>query len=114
MKKGWAEFLIEIYGAVAKREIPRHQLRSDQRAVIIDGVEVFALAPEESIKDRFVRIHQERLKGKLVDLPDPNLLSAVLAIKYGSTVALLGGDALKENWKSATRQFFNDHNLPRP
>jgi hypothetical protein len=36
-------------------------------------------------------------------VPNPNLLSAVLAIRFGQGVILLGGDALKKNWDKALR-----------
>jgi len=106
MKKGWAEFLIDIYGAVAEKEIPRHQLRSDLQTHVVDGVDIFVLSPVETITQRFVKAHGERLHDFKAILPDPNLLSAVLALKYGGVVMLLGADALKENWRSATRLFF--------
>lgn len=112
MKKGWAKFLIDLYGAVAQKGIPRHQLRSDLRTHEVDGVEISVLSPDETITQRFVRAHGNRLRDFKAVLPDPNLLSAVLALKYGGVVVLLGGDALKENWRSATRLFF-DLKLPK-
>jgi ribonuclease BN (tRNA processing enzyme) len=106
MKKGWADFLIDLYYAVAAKEIPRHQLRNDLREEVIDGVEIHFLGPDEQMAQQFVRAHNERLKDFKSDLPDPNLLSAILALKYGDVVVVLGADALKENWRSATQLFF--------
>jgi hypothetical protein len=112
MKKGWAEFLVDLYGAVAEKGIPRHQLRNDLRPEVIDGVEVHVLGPDENMSQRFVKAHGERLRDFKADLPDPNLLSAVLALKYGGVVVLLGADALKENWRTVTRLFF-EFKLPK-
>jgi hypothetical protein len=69
-------------------------------------VEIYILGPDENMAQRFVKAHGERLRNFKADLPDTNLLSAILAVKYGGVVALLGADALKENWRSATRLFF--------
>jgi hypothetical protein len=112
LKRGWAEFMVDLYGAVAERQIPRHQLRSDMRMRTIDGVDIYVLSPEEAIKDRFVNAYRKRLKDFKANLPDPNLLSAVLAVEYGGVVVLLGADALKDNWRSATRLYL-DYKLPK-
>jgi hypothetical protein len=70
------------------------------------------LSPEESIKNRFIKAYQDRAAGKAKGLPDPNLLSTVLALKFGKSVVLLGSDALKENWASATNQY-RENKLPK-
>ncbi len=106
MKRGWAEFIIDLYSAVAERKLPRLQLRSDDRPRIIDGVKIHVLSPEQKITQRFVQAHGDRLRDFTADLPDPNLLSAILAFEYGGVVAVLGSDALKDNWQTATRLFF--------
>lgn len=106
LQEGWARFLIDLYAAVEERRIPRHQLRSDLRAVTVDGVEIHCLSPEEGIVQRFGRAHGRKLKDVGVDVPDKNLLSAVLALRYGGVVVLLGADALKENWQNATKLYF--------
>jgi hypothetical protein len=112
MKKGWAEFVVDLYGAVAERGIPQHQLRSDLRTKTIDGVNIHVLSPDEAIKDRFVKAYGKRLQDYTVNLPDANLLSAILALEYGGTVVLLGADALKENWRGATRLYI-EYKLPK-
>ena len=105
LKKGWASFLIDLYGAVCDRGIPRHQLRSDVQATHISGVEVHCLGPEEKIIQEFVEAYRRRLTDHLVRLPDPNLLSAILVLKYQDTVVVLGADALKRNWTAAARAY---------
>ena len=104
-RKGWAEFLVRLYGAVAERNIEDRQLHSNVKAILIDGVEIHVLSPEESIKTKFIKAYRDRAARKTKTLPDPNLLSTVLALKYGQSVVLLGSDALKDNWASATDRF---------
>ena len=105
LKRGWADFLLDLYGAVCDRRIPRHQLRSDVQAVEIAGVEVHCIGPDEKIIHRFVEAYRRRLSDHLVRLPDPNLLSAILVLKYGSTAIILGSDALKQNWETAAHAY---------
>jgi hypothetical protein len=112
LKKGWAEFVYDLYGAIAEKKIRWHQLRSDLRTETIDGVNITVLSPDEAIKDRFVKAYRKRLEKFNAELPDANLLSAVLALEYSGTVVLLGADALKENWRSATRLYF-ERELPK-
>lgn len=113
MKRGWAEFLVDLYGAVAARPaIQRHQLRSDLRPVTVDKVEIQFLGPDECMAQRFVAAHQKRLTDIQTKLPDPNLLSAILAVKYGGVMVLLGADALQENWRFATR-LHHQYGLPK-
>jgi len=112
LKRGWAEFLVDLYGAVAKRNLDVRQLHSNVKPIQVDGVTLYILSPEELVKNRFVQTYRERAAGRLKRLPDPNLLSTVLALRYGSSVLLLGSDALKDNWSSATRRY-RESKLPR-
>lgn len=102
LRKGWADFLTDLYGAAAQRdEIQPHLLQSNQQPVMIEGVEIHCLSPDESIRNKFERVYRNRVSGKQAALPDPNSLSAILALRWGAGLVLLGGDALKENWDSA-------------
>lgn len=112
MKKKWAEFLIDIFGSVAERNIPLHRLRNDLRPDVIDGVEVHCLSPNESMSYRFIKAYRVRMEGKQREMPDCNLLSAVLALRYGNSVIVLGADALKENWHDAVSSF-HKNKLPK-
>lgn len=105
MNQDWGEFLCDLFAAVALRKIARHLLRSDVRERVIDGVEVHCLGPDESIQNRFTDAYKAKLSNPVVDVPDPNSLSAILALKFGPTVVLLGADALKKNWDSAVRHY---------
>jgi hypothetical protein len=96
MSRGWGEFLIDLYGAVAERDINEHCLRSDLEPHIIDGVEIHCLSPEEAVQNDFFRTYKKRLTDPKAEFPDPNLLSAVLALKFGDSLLLLGADALKK------------------
>lgn len=53
MNQDWGEFFLDIMGAVAERDIPRHLLRSNLREQTIDGVEVYCLGPDESVQNSF-------------------------------------------------------------
>lgn len=112
MKKGWANFLVDLYGTVAERGIPHHRLRSDERPLLIDDVEISVLSPDEAISEIFVKEHNRRLRDFKARQPNINLLSAILAVKYAGVVVLLGADAVKENWRSATR-LYREYKLPK-
>jgi hypothetical protein len=102
LRKGWADFLTDLYGAAAQRdEIQPHLLQSNHQPVMIEGVEIHCLSPDESVRNKFERVYRNRVSGKQAALPDPNSLSAILALRWGAGLVLLGGDALKENWDSA-------------
>jgi hypothetical protein len=102
LRKGWADFLTDLYGAVARRDdIQPHLLQSNLLPAVIDGVEIHCLSPDEAIRNKFERVYRSRVSGERAALPNPNSLSAILALRWGSSVALLGGDARKENWDTA-------------
>ena len=104
MNQDWGEFLVDILSAVIDRKIPRHLLRSDLREQVIDGVEIFCLGPDESLQNSFFDAYKKKLSDPAVEVPDPNSISAILALRFGQSVVLLGADALKRNWESAVRQ----------
>lgn len=107
----WANFFLDLLGAVAKRKIPRHLLRSDQRKKTIDGVDIHCIAPDESIQNSYFDSYRESLKDSNKKFPDPNSLSAVLVLRFGESVVLLGADALRKNWDSAVINY-RGRNLP--
>jgi hypothetical protein len=78
----------------------------------IDGVECYCISPEESIQNSYSMAYHQKLTNPEFEVPDPNSLSAVLALKFGQGVVLLGADALKKNWQSAIEQY-RKHNLPK-
>ncbi len=112
MKRKWADFLVDIYGAVVENNITIKHIRDDIRPITICDVEIYVLSPSQSVNQRFTQKYGKRLSGEDAELPNPNLLSAILAVKYGECVILLGGDALKENWASASR-LFRELDLPK-
>lgn len=101
MNQDWGAFLIDLFGAVIDRRIPRHILKSNNRERVIDGVEVHCLGPDESVGNSFFDAYKKKLTNPQVEVPDPNTISAILALKFGKGVVLLGADALKRNWDSA-------------
>lgn len=105
MSIGYANFLLDLYGAVAERDIPIHQARAGDEARNICGVDVHVLAPEEAIQQKFTRFWLQKAGRATAERPDLNLLSAVLALEWGKSVILLGGDALRQNWASAIRRY---------
>ncbi len=96
--RDWANFLIDLFGAVTERKIPVHQLRSDLDKVEIAGVEIHVLSPNEAVLNEFdmAMTGKPGRKG-----PDANLLSAVLALRFGPNLVLLGADAVQRNWTTA-------------
>jgi len=112
LNQDWGEFFVDIIGAVADQDIPTHELRSNLVADEIDGVEIHCLGPDEELQNSFSKTYTDKLKNLKIKLPDPNLLSAILALKFGDTVVLLGADALRENWESALKNY-HKRNLPK-
>lgn len=105
MRQGMANTFFDMFGAVAERDIAEKQVRSDLRSFVIDGVEITFLNPSEAVRKKFTRAYELRMSGQKKNLGDFNLLSGVLAIKYGKSVIVLGGDALKESWQHAVGVF---------
>ena len=101
----WGRFLTQIYGHAGKRELPHHNLRADLESTEIAGVGIHFLGPEESEQNRFTSAYQEIARGQRKGFPDPNALSAILALEYGGSVVLLGADGLKKNWEAAIRKY---------
>jgi ribonuclease BN (tRNA processing enzyme) len=104
MNQDWGEFLFDLLAAVGERKIPRHLLRSDLRERFIDGVDVHCLGPDESVQNLFFDAYKKKLANPEVEVPDPNSISAILALKFGQSLVLLGADALRKNWESAVKQ----------
>jgi hypothetical protein len=105
MSGGFANFLIDLYGAVVERNIPIHVVCAGQEARIYDGVEVHAIGPEEAIQQEFLRYWIDKAGDPAAARPDPNLLSAILVLRWGESVVLLGADALRANWRAAVRRY---------
>jgi len=112
MATGWANFLIDLYGAVAEKDIPIHQVRAGEQPRVYDHVEVHALAPDENIQQEFLSYWLKKAGDPKIQRPDPNSLSAVLALRWGDCVILLGADALRANWRTAIKRYRN-LNLPK-
>lgn len=112
MNQDWGDFFVDILNAVAQRDITSHGLRSDLAVEVIDGVEIHCLSPDESEQNSFSKAYRNKLQNLKIELPDPNLLSAVLALRFGNSVVLLGADALKRNWESALK-LYHKRELPK-
>jgi len=112
MAKGWASFLIDLWAEVDRRDMPMHQVRAGDEAREFDGVLVHALAPEEAVQQRFFQFWCHKAEDPTLEKPDPNLLSAVFALRWGESVVLLGADALKANWIQAVKRY-RKLNLPK-
>jgi len=94
-----------IFGTVADRNIPDHTLRADLEPQEIAGVKIHILSPEESEQKRSRDAYTNIAKGVRKGFPDPNALSAILALEYAGRTVLLGADALKVNWESAAKKY---------
>lgn len=105
MAGDWANFHIDIFGAVAEREIPQRRLSGDLEPVTIDGVDVHVFSPEQHIHDRFFKYWMQKARDPRIEPPDRNALSAILALRFGESVVLLGADALQENWRDAAKRY---------
>src|SRR5207253_776290 len=76
-----------------------------QEPRVYDGVEVFAIGPEQAIQQRFVNYWLAKAGDPTAQRPDPNLLSAILILRWGISVVVLGADALRQNWRTAVRRY---------
>jgi beta-lactamase superfamily II metal-dependent hydrolase len=101
----WANCFLDIFGTAKEKGVPRRQLRSDLQHEEIDGVRIHFLSPEENIATEFTERYAKEIKSAEPEGGDPNVLSAILALEYGKSVVLLGGDALKKNWYTAVPRF---------
>ena len=102
----WARFLVSLFHAVQNDfDVPMHQLRADLETAELDGVEISCLSPEESVQQEFTAAYRRMANGGPMKRPDPNRLSAILALRYQGRVALLGADALRENWSTAAERY---------
>jgi len=105
MSGGFANFLIDLYGAVVERGIPIHVVCAGQAPRVYDGVEVHSIGPEEAVQQEFLQYWLDKAEDPSLERPDPNLLSAILALRWGDSVILLGADALRRNWRSAVPRY---------
>jgi hypothetical protein len=116
MRSGWAAFLLELYRKAYECEDRWpgfiKTINSARQPIVISGVEVSFLGPEEAEQHSYVRLYRDLMNGKYRNKPDANLLSAVIALRYGPNVVLLGGDALKRNWPSVISEY-RKRSLPK-
>lgn len=103
--RGSGDFLRELYGNVAKSNLHTRLLHSGLAPIDVGSCRIHVLAPEEAVINSFQRAYQRISEGNRKHIPDPNLLSCVLAIEYGKGVVILGSDALTNNWRSAIGKF---------
>lgn len=101
LRVGSARCLIRTYGKVATYQLPVETLQAGLQSFKIDGVTVHVLGPEQQERHAFTRAYREILQGERKNTPNPNSLSAILALEYGGGVLILGADALKRNWNAA-------------
>jgi ribonuclease BN (tRNA processing enzyme) len=112
LNSDFANCFIDVLGAVAARKIVNFDIRSDLVHQVIDGVEIHFLSPTQTVKSKFFSAYMEKLQNLNIELPDLNTISAVLALKFGEGVVVLGADALKENWDTAVK-IFHTKGLPK-
>lgn len=105
MKARYAKFLIDLFHSAVNRKIKMHQLRSDLQSKVIDGVEIHCISPEEAVQHSVIDAYRRRFAGENVEIPDSNLLSAILVMVYAGRAVLLGADGLKKNWWSAIERY---------
>jgi len=112
MNQDWGEFLFDIFAAVIDRKIERHPLRSDLEPLVIEGIEIHCLSPDQSVLNAYFSAYKDKLTDPMIELPNPNSISAVLALRLGQGVVLLGADALKKNWATAVTRY-QKRSLPK-
>jgi len=116
LRAGWARFLLELYRQALEREDQApgfiKTLNSTRQPITISGVELSFFGPEEAEQNSYVTLYRDLMEGKHRNKPDANLLSAVIALRYGASVILLGADSLKKTWRTVVAEFAN-RGLPK-
>jgi hypothetical protein len=102
---GSGNFVRQLFGTVARRKIPSRTLHARVAPIEISGVKIHVLAPDESSINEFQTAYTDISANKRKNIPDLNTLSSILVLEYGKQVILLGGDALKKSWLSATKTY---------
>ena len=98
--------LLDIFDHLAQKGINYHKnIREFQILSPIGGVNILALSPSNRACNKYEKLLSEALK----DAPSEeiikhtrdyaNRISIVLLLKFDESEVLLGGDALKQNWK---------------
>ena len=113
--RAYANVFIDLYAAVTTRMLSgslniRPIRAGDQQ--FIAGVGVYVLSPELRFQQDLLRFWMQRNIAPSTPRPDPNVLSAVMALRWGEGVILLGADALVRNWHQAVPRY-RDLGLPR-
>lgn len=101
----WADCFLDIFATAKEKGVERRQLRADLQPESIDGVEIHFLSPEHNVVTEFAENYGKEIHSAEPEGGDPNLLSAILALKYGGSVVLMGADALKKNWYEGISRF---------
>ena len=112
MAKKWHDCMLDIFAATTARNIPEHLMRAGEEAKEIAGVTVHVLAPEEAELRIFSKFWLDKANDPKVSRPDPNPLSAILALRFGESLLLLGADAIGRNWRTACDRH-HKLNLPK-
>lgn len=110
--RGSGDFVRKLFGGVARRNIECRTLHSGLAPIDISGVRIHVLGPDESSINEFQKAFTDIAANRRKHIPDLNGISSILALEYGKQVILLGGDALRKSWQSATKKF-RARNLPK-
>lgn len=104
-QKKAVESVIDLFSIVKEQKITQLKISSETKSQSIAGVDVFFFSPDrKTISDyEYGMADMEQNKRRL--LPNPNLLSSVIAFRYGKSVFIHGGDTEAEQWNVACREF---------
>ena len=111
MRKDSAGCFLDIFEPALKRNNKNpnflKSLSNELEKTQIDGVEIFCLSPSRVDQNSYLTQLQNKLEGKSNNKPNENKISAVLVIKYGQIVTILGSDALVNNWNNILKKSGN-------
>lgn len=100
MKKT-GKFILGVFGPAYERKMVIRNIHSAYQSQQIGGVKIHFLGPEEEEQNKALVAYGELAQGNRKTPPDPNSISAIIAIEYNGSVVIFGGDALISNWVSA-------------
>ena len=115
------EQLASIASVVAEK-FPAESIRfihtepgTSERILSTDEIDIDVLGPSLEDATEYIRMLRRVDTGEIQKVDDRmvNRTSAVLRIRYGENAIILGGDALRENWRRITgRQWQTDNIQP--
>lgn len=110
-KQKAVESLINLFFEAKNKKIIQRKISSSTKPMNIAGVDIFFLAPDDWTISQYEYLLTSWTSKESSSPPDHNIISSVIAFKYGDHVFLHGGDALAKQWINVCQEF-DENKLP--